>query len=134
MNTEGILTVILNTLESAWNNASGADFGEPFANQSEYVDIRGTLHQHQSAVDIGNAHQNLFTGIYRDSKIVYRLVQAIQIDQNTILANAKSELYNPSGPMAGKNNSTLTMVLTLTNGQWKIRALQNTLVVKYLHS
>jgi uncharacterized protein (TIGR02246 family) len=130
MEAHEIAASILQNLQSGWNNANGNEFAASFADISEFVDITGTLHQNQSPSAIGQAHQGLFMSIYKDSKVAYDLVQAIKIDQGTVLANAKTTLDAPTGPMAGKKGSTITMVLTNSEGAWKIRAFQNTLVME----
>ncbi|HEU5292175.1 MAG TPA: SgcJ/EcaC family oxidoreductase [Cyclobacteriaceae bacterium] len=125
-----ISTGILKTLEAAWNNANGVDYAKSFADPTEFVDIRGTLHKNSSSAYIGEAHQGIFNSIYKDSKIVYQLTQAIAIDPDVILVQASSVLDAPSGPLAGTNSSTITLLLLKTNSEWKIRSFHNTLVAK----
>lgn len=131
MKPEEISQNVLHTLEQAWNNANGSEFAKPFAGISEFVDIRGTFHQNVSPQYIGEAHQELFMSIYKGSDITYKLLHAISIDTNTILVNATTELNTPSGPLSGINNSMITLILTNTDDHWKIRAFQNTLVLKH---
>ena len=130
MDTKEITQNILQTLENGWNNADGREFAKPFADKSEFVDIRGTLYQNATPQYVGEAHQGLFMSIYKDSKIKYELAQSTLIDQNTILANARAALDAPTGPLAGKGTSTITMVITGSGDTWKIRAFHNTLVMK----
>ncbi|ULQ51729.1 SgcJ/EcaC family oxidoreductase [Flavihumibacter fluvii] len=130
MNTEKITQNILTILENGWNNANGTEFAQPFADNAEFVDIRGTLHQNATRQFIGEAHQGVFMSIYKDSNIVYHLVQVIPLSDNIIVANVKAELDAPSGPLAGKSASTITMVLVNLDNTWKIRAFHNTLVAK----
>jgi hypothetical protein len=68
--------------------------------------------------------------IYKDSKVIYQLLQAVPIGSQTILVNAQTELDAPFGPLAGKNFSTVTLILVQSEGTWKIRAFHNTLVAK----
>ncbi len=128
MEPKEIAQRILKTLENGWNNASGTEFAQHFADRSEYVDIRGTLHQNSTPKLIGDEHDKLFVSLYTGSKVTFQLLQAMFIDQNTILVNAGAELDAPSGPLAGKNNSTITLVLIKSGNDWKIRAFQNTVV------
>lgn len=130
METKQIADNILNTLESGWNNASGAEFSIPFADASEYVDIRGTLHASATPQQLGQAHQGLFMSIYKGSKVVYEQVKSTLIDENTIIAYANAELDAPLGPLAGKNGSTVSMVLVRNGDNWKIRSFHNTLKIK----
>lgn len=125
-----ISTTILKTLESGWNHASGTEYAKPFAELSDFVDIRGTLHKSSTKTYIGEAHQGIFGTIYKDSKVVYEPLQASYIDDNTIVAHAHTHLDAPVGPLVGKNSSTITMLLIQTEGEWKIRAFHNTLVAK----
>ena len=130
METKAIAQDILKTLENGWNNANGTAFAQSFADSSEFVDIRGSLHQNATRQYLGEAHQGVFMSIYKDSKISYSLVQAQMIDENTILANAKAALDAPAGPLAGKSASTISMIIIKSGNDWKIRAFHNTLVVK----
>ncbi|HUR30087.1 MAG TPA: SgcJ/EcaC family oxidoreductase [Saprospiraceae bacterium] len=129
MQIEEIVHSIIATLESGWNTGNGAEFARPFADISQFTDIRGTFHQNASPKALGEAHQGLFMSIYKGSKVTYQLVQASQIDDNTILANVSAALDAPSGPLAGKNSSAITMVITKTGEEWKIKAFHNTLVI-----
>lgn len=125
METKDISLNTIRILESAWNRASGEDFGKPFSKDSDYVDIRGDLHFSDMAVAKG--HQEIFDTIYKDSKIKLELIQANRIDSNTILAHVNAMLECPNGPLAGKTNSTISMILTKFDEDWMIRAFHNTL-------
>jgi uncharacterized protein (TIGR02246 family) len=130
MNTEKITQNILTMLENGWNNANGTEYAQPFADTSEFVDIRGVLHQNSTRQFLGEAHQGVFMGIYKDSKIAYNLAQVIALNENIFVANVKAELDAPAGPLAGKSASTITMVIVKLDNTWKIRAFHNTLVAK----
>lgn len=128
METQEISQTILKTLENAWNNANGTEFSQPFADPCEFVDIRGSLHQNATPQYIGDAHQGLLMSIYKGSKVIYQFIQSMYIDSHTILVNAQTELDSPAGPLAGKNFSTLTLILVKSTSAWKIRVFHNTLV------
>ena len=130
MNTKAITQNILTKLENGWNNANGTEYAQPFADTAEFVDIRGVLHQNSTRQFLGEAHQGVFMGIYKDSKIEYSLTQVIPLNDNIIVANAKAALDAPSGPLAGKSASTITMVIVKMDNTWQIRAFHNTLVAK----
>ncbi|MBM9575777.1 SgcJ/EcaC family oxidoreductase [Leptospira sp. 201903070] len=125
MEIKEITTNIIKTLESAWNRANGEEFGKAFTKNSDFVDIRGDLHY--SDVAVAKGHQAIFDTIYKDSKIKLELLQANQIDLNTILVHAKASLDCPSGPLVGKTDSTISMILTNSDESWSIRAFHNTL-------
>jgi uncharacterized protein (TIGR02246 family) len=130
MEATEISTGILVTLENGWNNASGAEFAQPFADTCEFVTIKGELHKNSTTKYIADAHQGIFMSIYKGSKVDYQLLQAMYINNQTILVNAKTELDAPTGPLAGKNSSTVTLILVKSGNAWKIRSFHNTLVAK----
>lgn len=130
MEAEQIAKPILKSLEEGWNKASGTDFVTRFADTSEFVTIRGELHRKSTKLYLANAHQGLFMSIYKDSKVVYQLLQAMYINEQTILVHVQTELDAPVGPLAGKNFSTVSLVLLQVGNEWKIRAFHNTLVKK----
>ena len=53
-------------LETTWNRADGAAFGEAFADDSDFVDIRGVHHVGRAAIAAG--HQTILDSIYREHR------------------------------------------------------------------
>ena len=126
--TEAIATTILEQLEQAWNAADGAAFGAPFADESDFVNIRGEHHRGDGAY-IGRAHQGIFDSIYADSSVRLRLDVARPLADG-ILAVATSTLDVPSGPLQGIHTARFTMVLVEQGDDWAIAAFHNTLVAE----
>src|SRR3712207_3628850 len=60
---------VLGRLEGAWNDGSGRAFAEPFAEEAEFVDIRGDHHTGRKSIGIG--HQMIFNSVYRRSVVKY---------------------------------------------------------------
>ena len=54
-----IATTRLDQMAQAWNGAGGAAFGNVFADDTDFVDIRGTHHRGDGDL-IGLGHQALF--------------------------------------------------------------------------
>jgi uncharacterized protein (TIGR02246 family) len=121
-----IATALLQFLEQAWNGADGAAFGKVFADDCDFVDIRGGHHQSSAAVSTG--HQALFDSIYRGSAIRYQLHSAREIARGCVVAVAGATLDAPIGPAQGINRSRLTTVITEHDGSWSVAAFHNTLV------
>lgn len=130
METKKAVESMITSMQNAWNDANGNEFVKPFADTIEFVDIRGTLHSQSSRAYIAQAHNGLWKSIYKDSKILYELLQTIPLNDHTLLVNLKSTLDAPVGPLAGKNSSVITMVLVQTGKGWKVRGFHNTLVAK----
>jgi uncharacterized protein (TIGR02246 family) len=127
--TEAIATTILEQLEQAWNAADGAAFGAPFADESDFVNVRGEHHRGDGAY-IGRAHQGIFDSIYAGSSVSLRLDVARPLTPGTILAVATSTLDAPSGPLQGVHNARMTMVISAEGDDWVITAFHNTLVAE----
>ena len=85
-------------LERAWNSADGAAFGEPFADETDFVDIRGTHHR-GDGVQVGQAHQAILDSIYRGSNVSYNVTSARRLGPGCLLAHATATLVAPSGPL-----------------------------------
>jgi uncharacterized protein (TIGR02246 family) len=117
---------IIQRLEDAWNAADGAAFGAPFAEDADFVTIRGEDHQGRAA--IAGGHQGIFDTIYRGSAVTYTLLRARLLADDVVLAHASSALRVPSGPLAGEHNAVSTLALARGNGAWQIAAFHNTLV------
>jgi uncharacterized protein (TIGR02246 family) len=126
--TEAIATTILDQLEQAWNAADGAAFGAPFADESDFVNVRGEHHRGDGAY-IGRAHQGIFDTIYAGSTVRFRLDVARPV-AGGILAIATSTLDAPSGPLQGIHTARFTMVIVEQGDDWVITAFHNTLVAE----
>ncbi|HEX3089432.1 MAG TPA: SgcJ/EcaC family oxidoreductase [Ilumatobacteraceae bacterium] len=120
-------------LEEAWNAADGAASGEVFADETEFVNIRGE-HFTGNGVTIGRAHQGIFDTIYAGSTMRYAIDVVREITPGSIIAVVTSTLDAPTGPLQGVNQSRITVVITDQTsteqaGDWRIIAFQNTLVM-----
>ena len=114
-------------LERAWNRSDGAAFGAAFADDTDFVNVRGAHHRGDAAV-IGHGHQAIFDSIYAGSTVGYELDIARVVAPGCIVAVATSTLNAPSGPLRGVNHSRITAIITDQGGRWAITAFQNTLV------
>lgn len=122
-----IVAEIVGDLERAWNAADGAGFARPFAEDADFVNIRGE-HMRTRAV-IGRGHQAIFDTIYKGSMVRYEVAQVRGIAPGVLLAHVKATLKAPSGPLAGEHASLFTLVLALDQEAWRIAGFHNTLVV-----
>ena len=125
--TEAVATTILEQLEQAWNAGDGAAFGAPFADESDFVNVRGE--HHRGADNIAHGHQAIFDSIYAGSTVRFRLDIARPV-AGTILAVASSTLDAPSGPLKGIHNARFTMVIAEQGDDWRVTAFHNTLVAE----
>lgn len=124
-----IATELFERLETAWNNADGPAFGKPFADVTDFVDIRG-VHHHGDGAAMGQGHQHIFDTIYKGSTIRYQVTSARVAVPDCIVATASATLDAPSGPMPGTNESRITAVVVPQGDGWAITAFHNTLVLQ----
>ena len=123
---QGVAAELIGRLERAWNEADGRAFGEPFAPDADFVDIRGEHHRGQQAIAAG--HQAIFDSVYEGSSVDYELTGARELSDGVLLAHAAADLRAPSGPLAGEHSSVLSLVLVGGGEGWKIASCHNTLV------
>jgi uncharacterized protein (TIGR02246 family) len=114
-------------MERAWNDADGVAFGSVFADDTEFVNIRGE-HHHGNGEYIGRAHQGLFDSVYAGSTVQYQVEVARLIAPGCILAIAGATMVAPSGPLRGTNHARITTVIVETDGRWSVTGFHNTLV------
>jgi uncharacterized protein (TIGR02246 family) len=115
-------TSVIEQLEQAWNAADGAAFGAEFADEADFVDIRGG--HHRGAAAIAHGHQALFDSIYAGSRVSYALEVARPVASGGVLAVVGATLDAPHGPMQGTHRARFTMVIA-DDG---VTAFHNTLV------
>jgi len=118
---------IVERLEQAWNVADGRAFAAPFADETDFVEIRGGHHRGAEAVARG--HEAIFSTIYAGSTVDLQLEVARTVAPGVVLAIVGSTLQVPAGPMAGVNQARMTMVIVEQEDDWVITAFHNTLVV-----
>ena len=116
---------IVKELEASWNAADGARFGVPFTDDADFVTIRGEHLRSREAIAKG--HQGIFDSIYKGSTVRYEVSSVRAIAQGVAVAQVKTELNAPTGPLAGMHNSLFTLVL-VQQGAWRIAAFHNTLI------
>jgi uncharacterized protein (TIGR02246 family) len=124
---ERIVSDLIGDLEKAWNAADGAGFARPFAEDADFVNIRGEHFRTRDAIAEG--HQIIFNTIYKGSVVRYQVIRVREIAPGVLLAHVKSTLKAPTGPLAGEHRSLFTVVLVQGQDAWRIAAFHNTLVL-----
>ena len=125
---ERIVSDLVAELEKAWNAADGARFARPFAEDADFVNIRGE-HLRTREV-IAKGHQAIFDTIYAGSVVRYQLAAVRAIAPAVLLAHVRATLKAPTGPLAGEHGSLFTLVLVQDQNAWSIAAFHNTLVTQ----
>ncbi len=121
-----IAAPIVEQLQQAWNAADGWAFAAPFADDTDFVEIRGGHHRGAEAVARG--HEAIFSTIYAGSTVELSVEVARTVAPGAVVAVVGSTLQVPAGPMAGVNQARMTMVIVEQDDRWVITAFHNTLV------
>jgi uncharacterized protein (TIGR02246 family) len=116
---------IVRRLEAAWNAGDGEAFAAPFAEDADFVNIRGEHHSGRAA--IGAGHSAIFRTIYAGSANHMTVEAARLLRPEVALARVYSRLDVPGGPLAGRHRARFTLVLTKERSSWEIATLHNTL-------
>jgi uncharacterized protein (TIGR02246 family) len=107
------------------DDANGEAFGAPFAEDAEFVNIRGEHHRTRDAIAKG--HSAIFSTIYKGSGVRLQVAAVREIAAGVLLAHVKSVLNAPTGPLAGEHHALFSMVIVRGAAGWSIAAFHNTL-------
>ncbi len=111
-------------LEAAWNALDGTAFAAPFADDADFVNVRGEHHRTRNG--IAGGHAGIFSTIYADSRNQYTVESARLLRPDVALVHVRAVLDVPRGPLAGVHNALFSMVLTNEAGSWQIESFHNT--------
>ena len=126
MDNKQVTAAIVDELQQAWNAGDVARFAQPFAEDADFVNIRGEHHRTRDAIARG--HQSIFASIYTDSVVRLEVAAVRSIATGVLLTHVRSVLNVPAGPLAGEHHALFSLVLVPdTRGGW-IAALLGTLV------
>jgi uncharacterized protein (TIGR02246 family) len=113
-------------LERAWNAGDGAEFAARFAEDADFVNIRGEHYRTRDVIARG--HQAIFDSICKGSVVRYQPADVREIGAGVFLFCLKSVLNAPVGPLAGQHRALATVGLVQDKDDWRIASFHNTLV------
>src|SRR4051794_5550063 len=89
------LGAIVQQLEAAWNAMDGTAFAAPFAEDADFVNVRGEHFQGRAA--IAGGHAGIFRTIYAGSTNQYTLEAARLLHPEVALVHVRAILDVPAG-------------------------------------
>ena len=119
-----IASTIIQRLEDAWNAGDGDAWGAEFADDADFITVRGEYFRTRTTIAEG--HRHIFSTIYQGSTNRIALLRARAIGDDTILAHSVAELAVPGGPMAGTHRAVQSLLLLQDDGTWRIASFHNT--------
>ena len=113
-------------LEQAWNAGDGEAFARRFAEDADFVNIRGEHFRTRPIIAAG--HQAIFDSIYRGSVVRYEPAGVRVLTSSVLVGQIRAKLRAPSGPLAGEHDALATLVVVNEADGWRIAVFHNTLV------
>lgn len=120
LEVQSIAGSIAGNLTDAWNEGSGEQFAATFTDDAVFINVYGEILR--TKISIAKGHQFLFDYAFKDVENKYELIDAVQIDDHTILSHNKGSMPQKKGGL------TMTLVIVKQSGRWLIRALHNTTI------
>lgn len=117
---------VLQELEDSWNRGDGRAFGEVYAEDATFVNIRGDYAVGRDAIAAG--HAAIFATTHAGSVNRMELITSREIADDVVVMVSRNELTAPVGPLRGRHSALSTSTLVCTAGQWQIAATHNALV------
>lgn len=119
------LEAVVARLETAWNAGDGGAWGASFAKDADFVTIRAEHIRGREAIARG--HAEIFRTIYAGSTNHFTVESARLLRPDVALVHVRAILDAPTGPLAGRNAATFSLVCLRGASGWEIAALHNTL-------
>ena len=119
-----VASEIVQRLEQAWNAGDGDAWAAEFAEDADFITVRGELFRTRTTIAEG--HRHILSDFYKGSTNRIALLRARAIHDDVILAHSVSELTVPAGPMAGTHRAIQSLLLVRTDGTWRIASFHNT--------
>jgi uncharacterized protein (TIGR02246 family) len=119
------LADVVRRLESAWNAMDAAAFAADFADDADFVNVRGEHFRGRPA--IAGGHAGIFATIYAGSVNQYTVEVARLLRPDVALVHVYARLEVPQGPLAGRHPARFSIVLTREPAGWRIASFHNTL-------
>jgi uncharacterized protein (TIGR02246 family) len=130
MQDEAAIRKLMEDLAVAWNKHDVVSYSMVFAKDADFTNWRGTLRIH-GREEIKNAHVDLFTGMFRQSKLTVTDTHIRFFAPDIAVVHCEWELvgtidYDGKGTIPRRKYFPLMMV-TKENGNWLITVFHNVL-------
>lgn len=121
---EQVAREIVGRLEQAWNAGDGDAWAAEFAEDADFITVRGEFFRTRTTIAEG--HRHILTTFYKGSSNRIALIRARALRDDVILAHSSAELTVPGGPMAGTHRAIQSLLIVRTDGAWRVASFHNT--------
>ena len=115
---------IIQSLADAWTAGDGKKFGEPFAEDADYVVVNGLHLKGREAIAQG--HQRIFDTIYKDTKLKAEIRKIRFLRPDIAVVHTQGNIAKKTEAFPGAPGAFPVYILSKENGKWQIVAFQNT--------
>jgi len=115
---------IIQSLADAWTAGDGVKFGEPFAEDADFVVINGLHLKGREAIAQG--HQRIFDTIFKDTKLKTEIRKIRFLRPDVAIVHTQGSIAKKPEAFPVVPGAFPSYVLSKKNGKWQIVAFQNT--------
>jgi uncharacterized protein (TIGR02246 family) len=130
MRKEEAIVLVVRSIIDAWNRHDMDAFGNLFAEDADFVNVRGVRWIGRRA--IREAHAATHATIFKNSQLSLHETSVRFLHVDIAVARSVTEVtgqINASGETLPPRSTILTLVMAKTDGQWMIVVAQNTDIV-----
>lgn len=125
--TELEVRQVLSKLMAGWDTGDGTAFASSFTEDADFVPYFG-IHV-QGRKGIADAHQSIFDGFMKGSKLRYDLQSLRNIEENVFIVHTLGMVIRAgSADSNAKPTAIQSFVMVKRDGKLEIEAFQNTLI------
>jgi uncharacterized protein (TIGR02246 family) len=126
LNDEQNLREVVKGLEAAWNKGDSVAWSAFFAEDADFINIRGGLFNGRTAIERG--HRAIFDTIYKGSTNKFTVNKVRLASSDVAVVFLIAELKVTQAGLPPVLHARPTLVAKRTADRWKIITLQNTLI------
>lgn len=119
---EAAILALLRASQDAWDRGDGAAYGACFTDDATDVTFAGTVYR--GGAEIGRAHQALFDGFLKGSRLVMEVIDLRRYGSGTAVVLTRGDVVKGKQGRLGKL-ATYTLVRDAA-GLWRIASVQKT--------
>lgn len=122
---EPAVRALINTLETGWNNKSGATFSSVFADVHDYIVVNGMYFSNWTRKGNEAAHQGLFNGMYKNFNIQLKVDKITLLRLDLVQVIVIGGGYEKGGALPENPGIIMTILAEKKTDSWKIISFHN---------
>ena len=122
---EQAITNVLSTIQTGWNEKSGEKFATAFAEVHDYIVVNGMYLKAFTREQNAKIHQQLFDGVYKNSRIELKVDKITPYSSNLVQVTAIGANYPADQGRPKDPRAIMTMMVEKKSEGWKITSFHN---------